>query len=155
MKKNHSFYMQKALEQAQRAFDVDEVPIGAVIVDAKGAIIARAYNWVQKGCSQTEHAELRVIKKAGKKQGDWRLEGCWIYVTLQPCALCMNAIILSRLAGLVYGPKSPLFGYDTIIQEIGPLIYKTDALAIIDEICPEQSIELLQKFFKLKRKKNE
>ena len=155
MKKNHSFYMQKALEQAWRAFEVDEVPIGAIIVDAQGAIIARAYNHVQKGCSQTEHAELRVIAKAGKKQGDWRLEGCWIYVTLQPCAMCMNAIMLSRLAGLVYGPKSPLFGYGTITSELGPLVYKTDTLAIIDGICQEKSIELLQKFFKQKRKKSD
>lgn len=155
MQKTHQLYMQKALAQAKRAADRDEVPIGAIIVDDRGTIIARAYNTMQKGASQTEHAELKAIAKAGKKLGDWRLEGCTIYVTLEPCAMCMNAIMLARLSGVVFGASSPLFGYQKVDKGGADWLYKKDALGIIGGICKEQSSQLLQQFFKKKRKKSE
>lgn len=150
---NHEFYMKKALKQANYAFDRDEVPVGALVVDAMGTIIARAFNDVQKAHTQTGHAELRALAKAGKKVGDWRLEGCWLYVTLEPCAMCMNAIVLSRLAGIVFGAESPLFGYQIVDKDNPSWLYKRDTLAIIGGVCKEKSIELLQRFFKRKRKK--
>lgn len=153
--KSHDFYMKKALALAQKAADTDEVPIGALIIDAHGKIIARAWNTVEKNKSQIEHAELKAIAKAGKKRGDWRLQGCWLYVTLEPCAMCMNAIVLARLAGVVYGASSPLFGYQKVDKGLGDWLYKKDTLGIIGGICKEMSAQLLQQFFKKKRKESE
>lgn len=150
---NHQLFMKKALNQAQSAFKRDEVPVGAVIVNAQGVVIARAANLVEASHSQTGHAELRAIAKAGKKIGDWRLEGCWIYVTLEPCAMCMNAIVLSRFAGVVYGAESPLFGYQKVDKGAASWLYKKDTLAIIGGVCKKKSVELLQNFFKQKRER--
>lgn len=105
------FFMSQALLQAQKALDKDEVPVGAVVVNADGVIIARGMNCTEAHHTQHAHAESLAIAKAGKKMRDWRLEGCWIYVTLEPCAMCMHLILLSRLAGVVFGASSPLFGF--------------------------------------------
>ncbi len=152
---DHTQYMRKAIEQAQKAVAHDEVPVGAVIVDAKGDIISCANNAVVRQKSQTAHAELRALAKAGKKMGDWRLEGCSLYVTLEPCAMCMNAIILSRLDTVIFGAASPLFGSSKIEKEQPERLYKKDSLAIISGVLEKDSILLLQQFFKQKRKKNE
>ena len=144
--------MQKALVLAKKAYAKDEVPIGALIVDASGTIIARSYNVSQMAHTQTAHAELRALAKAGKAVGDWRLEGCWMYVTLEPCSMCMNALILSRIQGVIYGATSPLFGFEKIAKNDGSRLYKTNTLAIIGGVCKQEAIDLLQQFFKNKRK---
>lgn len=146
-----TYYMKKALAQAQSAARYNEVPVGAVIVDAQGVVVARAYNRVQKGKSQREHAELRALARAGKKIGDWRLEGCWLFVTLEPCVMCVHAVMLSRLAGVVFGASSPLFGYKTIAKNSFPQVYKKNSIVIIGGVCKEKSVKLLQGFFKRKR----
>jgi tRNA(adenine34) deaminase len=151
---NHQFYMEKALTLAQRAFKIDEVPVGALIVNSHGEIIARAFNKSECSLTQIAHAELLAIAKAGKKVRDWRLQGCWLYVTLEPCAMCMNAIILSRIEGVVFGAESPLFGYHKFDKDMPSWLYKRDNLAIIGGICQEDSRRLLQEFFKKKRKGN-
>lgn len=148
---HHAQYMQHALAQAQLAFDKDEVPIGAVIVTADSRIVAHAYNQSESTHTQTAHAELLAIAQAGQALGDWRLEGCWLYVTLEPCAMCMNAILLSRLAGLVYGASSPLFGYLKVDKEGSSWLYKRDALTILAGIGENEARQLLQQFFKKKR----
>lgn len=147
----HERFMRAALEQAQLAFDHDEVPVGAVIVAPDGSIIARACNATESTHTQTAHAEMRAIAQAGQARGDWRLQDCWLYVTLEPCAMCMNAIILSRLAGVVYGAASPLFGYLKVDKEGSSWLYKRDALTILDRICEQESQQLLKQFFKKKR----
>jgi tRNA(adenine34) deaminase len=146
--------MQKAVALARRAFAIDEVPIGALIVNSQGVILARAFNKAECTMTQTAHAELIALAKAGKKAGDWRLEGCWLYVTLEPCAMCMNAIILSRLEGVVFGAESPLFGFHTVDKHSPSWLYKRDNLGIIGGICEEDSRKLLQEFFKKKRMVN-
>jgi len=151
----HIYYMHKALAQAQHAFNRNEVPVGAVIVNHHGVVIARAYNKMHGAKSQVHHAELQALAKAGKKLGDWRLEGCWLFVTLEPCAMCINAIVLSRLAGIVFGASSPLFGYQKVDNSSPAWVYKRDILAIIGGVCQEESKKLLQEFFKQKRTKSE
>lgn len=146
------WFMQQALKEAHKAYAKDEVPIGAVIVNADGDIIARGYNRVEKEHSQSAHAEVCAINKAGKKIGDWRLHDCSIFVTLEPCKMCIGLIMLSRIKGLVYGAASPLFGFhldnmDTI------QVYKRDALAIIDGVEKDNSQALLKLFFQQKRNK--
>ncbi len=147
-------FMEIALAQARKAAAIQEVPIGAVIVNSHGKIIARSYNHVEKNKSQSCHAEILAIAKAGKKLNDWRLEGCWLYVTLQPCAMCIGLVGLCRLKGLVYGAVSPLFGY-RLDNSGHSRVYKKDALHIVAGVASQEAAELLQQFFKQKRKKGE
>ena len=110
-------FMNDALKQAGRAFKKGEVPVGAIVVDSRGVVIGRGYNLVERRHSQLAHAELIALQKAAKKLGDWRLLGCWIYVTLEPCVMCMAAIRLSRCEGVVYGADSPQFGYQLVDKD--------------------------------------
>jgi tRNA(adenine34) deaminase len=148
--KNDDFYMVNALIQANKAFACNEVPIGAVIVDKDGKIIARAYNQVEKKESQLAHAELQVLAKVTRKMKRWRLNDLTIYVTLQPCVMCMGALILSRIRRIVYAANSPLFGCNLDNHEwFG--IYK-DSLPIIEFQERVESIELLKNFFITQRR---
>jgi tRNA(adenine34) deaminase len=147
----HEQYMDQALKQAQKAFDQEEVPVGAVVVNAFGKVIARAFNAVEQQHTQLAHAEMQAVNKACKKLGDWRLEGCWVYVTLEPCAMCLNYLILSRVAGIVFGSESPVFGYhldkEGVIQ-----LYRKNAVAIIGGVRAPEAQALLKSFFIGRRK---
>lgn len=147
-------FMRKALRQAQLAFKHDEIPVGAVIVNCQGEIIARGINKVEQRHTQTAHAECLAIERAGKVLGDWRLEGCWLYVTLEPCGMCMNLILLSRLAGVVFGASSPLFGFH-LDTTLSVALYQKKTLAIVGGIHEKEAGELLKQFFKMRRKKKE
>ena len=151
-KENMRYFMQQALKMAKKAFDLNEVPVGCVIVH-KGKIVARACNEVERKDTQCAHAELTALQKAGKKLGDWRLLECELYVTLEPCAMCMHAILLHRLAAVIYGAPSPVFGYQLDKQGFDPL-YKYDALRIVSGIMQEESAQLLKQFFTSKRHKD-
>lgn len=148
------FFMQEALVQAHKAQEKDEVPVGAVVVNVQGEIIGRGCNSVEADCSQRSHAESLAIEQAGKVLGDWRLEGCWVYITLEPCQMCMNLIRLSRLAGVVYGASSPLFGFQ-LDKKQKDSVYKRDAFSIIEGVCGDESAEILKNFFRKKRKNSE
>lgn len=142
--------MAHALIQAGKAFDDNEVPIGAVIINKDGKIIARAYNQVEKKKSQLAHAELQVLAKVSKKLTRWRLNDLTMYVTLQPCVMCMGALILSRIGRVVYAANSPLFGCNLDkLDWFG--IYK-ESLPVIEFQERVESIELLKKFFIKQRK---
>ena len=145
-----SLAMRQALRQAYKSYQADEVPVGAIIVNKDGKIIARAYNQVEKKETQLAHAELQVLNKVTKKLKRWRLNDCTLYVTLQPCMMCMGAIILSRVSRVVYAAQSPLFGCNLDKQEwFG--IYK-DSLPIIEYQENEEATKLLKKFFAQQRK---
>jgi len=92
MKKNNEYFMSKALLQAKIALKKGEVPIGAVLVDSSGNILSRGHNLVETKGMQTAHAEMLAIERACKKQGDWRLDDCMLYVTLEPCLMCFGLI---------------------------------------------------------------
>lgn len=153
-KEKDEAFMAQALTEAHKAYEIDEVPIGAVVVNAEGVIVARSHNSVERDCTQASHAEIVALAAAGKELGDWRLNGHWLYVTLEPCSMCMGLITLSRLAGVVYGASSPLFGFRLDKQE-DLWVYKRDAFSIIEGVRLEESAALLKKFFHNKRKKNE
>lgn len=147
-------YMHRALAQARKAFAAGEVPVGAVVVDAQGGVLAAAYNRVEQMDTQTAHAEMRAITSAGRKRGDWRLDGCWLYVTLEPCTMCMGLATLSRFEGVIFGATSPLFGYRLDKQDGLPL-YKRDIKMIIEGICGQEAADLLKQFFKNQRMRRE
>lgn len=102
--------MSLALELAREAAEDGESPVGCVIVDARGGIIGRGRNRREKEKLATSHAELEAIADACKTLGDWRLDGCSLYVTLEPCPMCAGAIIMSRLDKVFYGAKDELTG---------------------------------------------
>lgn len=102
-------YMREAIRQAKKAYKLDETPIGCVIVH-DGRIIGRGYNRRNTNKSPLAHAEITAIKKASKKLGDWRLEECTLYVTLEPCQMCAGAIIQSRVTRVVVGCMNPKAG---------------------------------------------
>lgn len=102
-------YMKAALREAKKAYKLDEVPIGCVIVQ-NDKIIARGYNRRNTDKNTLAHAEMSAIKKASKKTGDWRLEDCTMYVTLEPCQMCAGAIVQSRLGKVVIGSMNPKAG---------------------------------------------
>lgn len=145
------FYMELALRQAEKAYYADEVPVGAVIVGAHGAVVARAYNQTLKRQSPLAHAELLAIARAAKKIGDWRLEGYTLYVTLEPCALCMQAIMASRLSRVVYAAGSPLYGF-SLDKYCSFDLYKMP-LVLACGVCQDEAQAYMKQFFKTKRKR--
>ena len=146
--------MKFALAAARRALAKDEVPIGAVVVDPEGVVVATAYNMMHSKKDQTEHAEMRAIKKACKKLGDWRLDGYWVYVTLEPCTMCYGLMRLCRISGIVYGAESTLFGY-RLDKDIDLGVYKKDTIEVVGGVLQNEAVDMLKVFFKKKRKKGE
>jgi len=143
--------MNKALLQASLGLKNNEVPVGAVIVDRDGNIIARAYNKIEAEQCQLAHAEARAIKKACKKVVGWRLNGCWIYVTLEPCLMCFGLIKLSRLEGVVFGAQSNLFGIG--LHDLEKVPHYAKDIKIIGGIQEKECVGILKKFFNNVRKK--
>lgn len=146
------FYMKEAVNEAKLARLEDEVPIGCVIVkDEK--IIARSHNYTYKGKSALKHAEILAIDKASKYVGDFRLEECTMYVTMEPCSMCAGAIINSRIKRLVIGladVKRGACGSNTNITGDRSQLHYLDAEF---GLMKEESLELLQNFFKKLRNK--
>ncbi len=148
------FFMEKALLQAEKSFKRDEIPIGAIVVAPDGkTILSEAHNLTEQRKCQAAHAEILAIEKACKKMNDWRLNNCTIYVTLEPCAMCMNLILLTRISKVVFAVKSKIFGFS--LDKYNTFeIYKTPML-IRENICVQNSLNLLKSFFKSKREKSE
>lgn len=143
-------YMHEALKLAKRAGELGEIPIGALVVAPTGEIIGRGYNRVEKGQCQVEHAEMRAIKQATRHLANWRLTGCTLYVTLEPCAMCKGLIDLSRFERLVYGADSPLFGYRLDKEGAGAL-YNKHVQGVTSGVLADEAAQLLRVFFSKKR----
>lgn len=109
MTKPHEYYMSQALELAQEAADAGEVPVGCVIV-RDGAVISRGRNRREEKQAVSSHAELEAMAQANAAVGSWRLEGCELYVTLEPCPMCAGAILNARIARVYYGARDSAFG---------------------------------------------
>jgi len=144
-------YMNVALAQARRAARLGEVPVGAVLVDVAGVVVARGYNLVERYHTQCAHAEMRLIQRVSKQRGDWRLDGHWLYVTLEPCGMCMGLIVLSRLAGVVFGASSPLFGYG-LSTGSSSVPYRKGSVVVIAGVGAQEATALLKQFFQHQRK---
>ena len=145
-------YMRAAMKEAHKAELKDEVSIGAVIV-CDGKIIARAHNTRQTKQISTHHAEILCIEKACRKLNSWRLEGCDLYVTLEPCPMCAGAIQQSRIRKVVFGaydPKGGFFGSNFNINEVKGLNHYPE---VEGGILKEETAQLLKDFFKKKRER--
>ena len=107
---DHLWLMDEALVEADKAYREDEVPIGAVVVDAHGNILARAHNVKEKDFNPCGHAEILVLIEASKKISNWRLSECSLYVTLEPCPMCLSAMVHARIKNLYFGAYDPKGG---------------------------------------------
>jgi|GEM_PF-128929 len=150
------YYMDQALLQAHISLEKGEVPVGCVIVDGNGVIIGRGHNEMEHGCSQFAHAEVSALAQATKERGGWRLDECTVYVTLEPCMMCLGALLLSRVAKIVYGASSPLFGAVKIVNYL-PTAYTTHTLfsqGVLEEQCSAVLKAFFSKIRDAKKEKN-
>ncbi len=150
MKIDHSIWMKQALIQAQKAFEAEEIPIGAIVVH-NGKIIGRGYNQREQLNDPTAHAEIIAITAAANTIGDWRLNNCSLYVTKEPCPMCAGAIINSRLEMVIFGTYDEESGCcGSLYQLCGDPRFKTK-VAVKGGILEKESLSLIQDFFKVRR----
>ena len=152
-------YMKLAMKQAKKAAEIGEVPIGCVIV-CDGKIVGRGYNRRKTKHTTLAHAELIAIDKASRKLGDWRLEGCTLYVTLEPCQMCAGAIVQSRIDKVVIGTMSPKSGCAGSILNLLQVPEFNHQVEIESGIMEGECQAMLQDFFRdlrirVKREKEE
>ena len=142
-------YMRKAMAQARKAYALREVPIGCVIVEDKsGKIIGRGYNRRNTDKSSLGHAEITAIKKASRYMNDWRLEGCTMYVTLEPCQMCAGAIVQARIPKVVIASMNPKAGCAGSIINLLNMQEFNHRVETVTGILGEESSEMLKTFFK-------
>ena len=140
-------YMKAAIREAKKAYALDEVPIGCVIVQ-DGTIIARGYNRRNTEGNTLAHAELTAIKKASKKTGDWRLEDCTMYVTLEPCQMCSGAIVQSRMTRVVVGCMNPKAGCAGSILNLLDMPEFNHQVELTTGVMEEECSQMMKSFFK-------
>lgn len=148
-------FMKEALRQAMKARALEEVPIGCVIVH-DGNIIARGYNRRNTDKNTTSHAEINAIRKASKKLGDWRLEGCTIYITLEPCQMCAGAIVQARIDRAVIGSMNPKAGCAGSVLNILEMPQFNHQVEVTRGVLQDECSQMLSGFFRqLREKKRE
>lgn len=143
-------FMQEALRLARKAFEKEEVPVGAIVVRG-GRIIARAFNQVEMLKDATAHAEMLAITQAEAAVGDWRLNGCDLYVTKEPCPMCAGAIVHVRLRRVIFGcpdPRAGAAGSAVNLLQMSGLNHQCE---IVSGILEQQCAALLQDFFRARR----
>lgn len=147
------YFMGLALEEAKKAADIGEIPIGAVLVQ-DGEVIATAHNMRETWQDATAHAEVIVIQEACKKLKRWRLSGCTLYVTVEPCPMCSGAIVNGRVERVVYGcPDVKAGGAESIFNIITNPNLNHEA-TVISGVREEECANVMKNFFKLRREQN-
>lgn len=139
-------YMKEALKQARKAYKLNEVPIGCVIVRGD-KIIARGYNKRNTISSTLGHAEIMAIRKAGKIVGDWRLEDCTMYITLEPCPMCAGAIVQARIPKVVIGSMNPKAGCAGSVINLLNMDGFNHRAEVERDVLKEECTTILQEFF--------
>lgn len=140
-------FMKEAIRQAKKAYALREVPIGCVVV-YEGKIIARGYNRRNTDKNTTSHAEINAIRKASKKLGDWRLEGCTLYVTLEPCQMCAGAIVQARIDKVVIGSMNPKAGCAGSVLNLLEMDGFNHKVEVERGVLEEECSTMLSGFFK-------
>jgi tRNA(adenine34) deaminase len=148
----HERFMELALAQARRALAAGEVPIGAVVVSAAGAVLGEGFNRPVGSADPTAHAEVAALRAAASALGNYRLPGTTVYVTLEPCLMCVGALIGARVAAVVYGAAEPKWGAIESIVEIGRLS-ANHRFAIVSGVLADECRALVVGFFRGRRAK--
>lgn len=145
-------FMREAIRQARKAYVLDEVPIGCVIV-YEGKIIARGYNRRNTDKNTLAHAELIAIRRASRKLGDWRLEGCTMYITLEPCQMCAGAIVQARVSRVVVGSMNPKAGCAGSVLNLLQMEQFNHQVELTTGVLEAECSEMLSGFFRELRQK--
>lgn len=146
------YFMDQALKEARKAFEENEVPVGAIVV-LDGKIIGRGYNTVESSKYSFAHAEINAIKEAQDYLGDWRLNGAYLFTTLEPCIMCCGAIIHSRIDTLVFAAQDTNRGFAGSVMNLLDHKSLNHKVKIIPNIKEKEASSLLREFFKEKREK--
>lgn len=154
MENKDLYYMKASLELARLALDIGEVPVGALIIDKNGEVISKAYNLRENKKNAVAHAEVLAIKQACEALGDWRLSGCTLYVTLEPCPMCTGAIVNSRIKRVVFGAYDMQAGCCGSVANFNAYPFN-HSFEITGGVMEDECRELLTVFFDKKRKKLE
>lgn len=147
------YFMSEALKEARKAFELDEVPIGAVIVH-NNEIIARGYNRRNTDKNPLMHAEVIAINEAAKVIGDWRIEDCTIYVTVEPCPMCSGAIVQARIPNVVYGAPNPKAGCGGSVINLLQMEKLNHRCSVKSGVLEDECRAIMKEFFSRFRKKN-
>lgn len=139
-------WMREALAEADRAAALGEVPVGAIVVGPSGEL-ARGHNLRERAVDPTAHAEILAIREAARVTGSWRLEGCTLYVTLEPCAMCAGALVNARVARVVWGCDDPKAGACVTLYRIGEDARLNHRFAMTRGVLEEECRDRLQRFF--------
>ncbi|MBF7054311.1 nucleoside deaminase [Halomonas sp. KAO] len=149
--RSDEFYMHRALDQARLGLATGEVPVGAVVVDAAGEILGVGYNAPVGGHDPSAHAEIRALREAGARLGNYRLDGCTLYVTLEPCLMCTGAIIHARIARLVYAAAEPRSGMVESKANLFAQPWFNHRVAVEGGVLASRASRLLKEFFATRR----
>jgi tRNA(adenine34) deaminase len=144
-------FMRLALEEAARSLDHDDVPIGAVVV-AEGRVLGSAHNERELRGDPTAHAEILALRAAAEENGSWRLTGATVYVTLEPCPMCAGALVLARVARLVYGPQDPRAGAALSLYNIVQDPRLNHSIEVTPDVLAAEGAALLESFFADRRR---
>jgi tRNA(adenine34) deaminase len=148
---NDESFMRLALREAERAFEAEEVPVGAVIVHA-GKVIGKGFNQREKLEDPTAHAEMLAITAAAQALGDWRLEDCTLYVTLEPCPMCAGAIVNARVKRVVFGASDPKAGACGSLMNVVQDARLNHRVELVAGVLAEETGAILKQFFRTRRK---
>lgn len=149
---SHEYWMGLALTQAKSAELEDEVPVGAIVV-RDGKLIGQGFNRPIASCDPTAHAEIQAIREAARGENNYRLSGATLYVTIEPCAMCVGAIVHARITTVVFGAREPKAGALLSQLELGSAEHFNHKIEIVEGVMAEQCRSIMQSFFKSKRGK--
>ncbi|TDO09772.1 MULTISPECIES: tRNA adenosine(34) deaminase TadA [Halomonas] len=149
--RSDEFYMHRALDQARLGLSAGEVPVGAVVVDATGELVGAGFNAPLGEHDPSAHAEIRALRDAGRRLGNYRLDGCTLYVTLEPCLMCAGAIIHARLARLVYGAAEPRSGMAESKANLFAQPWFHHRVSVEGGVLAARAARLLREFFAARR----
>ena len=148
---NHTHFMRQALLEAQQAARQDEVPVGAVLVAQDGTVLAKAHNQTIALCDPTAHAEILALRAASRALGNYRLPNTTLYVTIEPCIMCMGALLHARVARIVFGAKDPKWGGAGSRYNLAADAGLNHAIDVQGGLLENECRELIQDFFRAKR----
>lgn len=144
---DHQYFMREALAEAQKAYALGEVPIGAVVV-LEGGIIGRGHNLRETLLDSTAHAEILAMREAARNIGDWRLDGAAVYVTIEPCPMCAGAMIQFRVQTVVYGAADPKAGAVDSIMDVLREPRFNHRVGVVSGVLEEECAGIIKRFFR-------
>ncbi len=148
----HEVFMRIALKEAEEAYAIGEVPVGAVVV-INGAVIARGHNLRESLNDATAHAEIIALREAARKLGDWRLGEATVYTTIEPCAMCAGALVQFRVKRVIYGAKDPKAGAAGSVVDLLQESRFNHQVEVVDGVLEGECREVMQRFFQHMRGK--